>query len=127
MENVPDLPKLPDPAEMETVLPNIFSPEKIWHDPEAVRKFVTQQGFVNVESGLVSTTSIVKDLEELKKLVRPPMTLLTRFYWTQEQRDKLDNSETFEKVFSWFKERLRQEGSISWKWTAVLTTASRPL
>lgn len=121
MSSFPDLPKLP--AEMD--VPNIFSKEKIWHDPEAVHKFTARHDFVDVESNLVSAVSVLENADELTAILKPPLTLMIRFFWTQEQRDKYDNAETHDKILGWFADKLKK-GPMEWKWSAVVTTSKKP-
>lgn len=120
MTGVPGLPQLPE----EMDVPNIFSKEKIWHDPAAVQKFVAQHDFIDVESKLVPAVSVLETPEELRTILKPPLTLMMTFFWTSEQRDELDNPETQDKIFAWFEDKLRN-GPLEWNWSAVVTTCRK--
>lgn len=122
MRSVTGIPELPEHMDV----PNIFSSEKIWHDPAAVREFVARHDFVDVESNLVPAVSVLDDPDGLKAVLKPPLTLMMRFFWTQEQRDEHDNPVTYDRILAWFEERLREGGPIEWHWSAVVTTCRKP-
>lgn len=121
MASIPGLPQIP----AETDIPNIFSKEKIWHDPEAVRNFVFQHDFIDVESKLIPLVSVSKDPEELRTIMESPLALIMKFFWTQQQRDEFDSPDTHDKIFACFEEKLRN-GPLQWTWSAVVTTCKKP-
>jgi ubiquinone/menaquinone biosynthesis C-methylase UbiE len=115
----PEIPALP----VDERLRKMFSEDGEWDDAAWIEEVLPSFGFVDVQTKLVPSTSVLSDTAECAHMVKGILSMIMSKYWSEEQRS--DFGDRAKAVVTRYMEEKYGDGEIEWQWEAVLTMAKK--